>query len=197
MKKTNAVWIVLAVAFSLVALGQTQTTFGSITGTVRDSSGSFIPGVTVNARGPGGISTVVSNERGAYVLSNIQPGIYTVSASLPGFATATISGVQVSGGSATEREFTLQVSQRESTVQVPRPFPGSPNPDIRADRQTRQGTVLQYRGNVRMTTNGLEVRADELDFDETAGTGDVRGNVTFRVLPRGAQGGARVIPLGQ
>jgi hypothetical protein len=191
MKKMNAVWIVLAIAFSIVGLGQTQTTFGSITGTIRDSSGNFIPGVAVTATGPGGVSTVMSNERGAYVLSNIQPGTYAVKASLPGFATTTAS-VQVSGGSAARQEFTLEVQGL-----VPRPFPGSPNPDIRADRQTRQGTVLQYRGNVRMNTNGLELRADELDYDETAGTGDVRGNVKFRVMPRGAQGGARVIPLGQ
>jgi hypothetical protein len=188
MKNMKAVWIVLAVAFSLVALGQTQTTFGSITGTVRDSSGTFIPGVTVTAVGPGGGATVVSNERGAYVLSNVQPGTYTVRASLSGFTTTEASGVRVSGGSATQQEFTLQVPS-----QYTRPSPGNPNPDIRADRQTRQGAIVQFRGNVRMTINGMELRADELDYDVAARAGDIRGNVAFRLEPTGV----RVIPLGE
>jgi hypothetical protein len=189
MRNMKAAWIVFAVAVSLVGLGQTQTIPGSITGVVRDAAGAVMPGVSVTAVGPGGVSTVISNERGAYTLSNIQPGVYTVSASLTGFTTSTTSGVQVSSGGATQAEFTLQAGP--SQWSVPRPFPFNPNPDIRADRQTRRGAVVQYRGNVRVIKNGMELRADELDYNENTGTGDLRGNVTFRVAP----GGARVIPL--
>jgi lipopolysaccharide assembly outer membrane protein LptD (OstA) len=97
----------------------------------------------------------------------------------------------VSAGSSTAAEFTLQLGQLPGGQGPLRPYPSPSNPNIRADRQTRQGPTVQYRGNVVMTTNGLELRADELDYDTNNGMGDVRGNVKFRVQPSTA----RVIPL--
>lgn len=188
MNKMKSLAILLTVLFSIVLVGQNANPFGSITGTVRDASGASIPGVTVRAGGPGGITSVTTNEQGVYTLNNIAPGAYTVSASLSGFSTSTLT-VPITPGIQFRQSFVLQIAP--PNWYLPNPFSGNSAPEIRADQQTRRGTVIQYRGNVQMTTNGLEVRGNELDFDSVTGTGDIRGNVTFRVVPPTV----RVIPL--
>src|SRR5436189_3643078 len=107
MKTMKIVLITLAVITSFVVLGQNPPTVGSITGTVRDPSGALIPGVTVSAFRAGAVASAVSDERGSYVISNIQPGTYTVSASLTGFQLE-VSTVTVSANSSTRAEFKLR-----------------------------------------------------------------------------------------
>jgi outer membrane receptor protein involved in Fe transport len=71
----------LLVCFSLFtgsAFAQTSTT-GSIEGVVTDSTGAAVPGVTVTATRQGGRATsATSNEEGLFRISNVEPGIYTV-----------------------------------------------------------------------------------------------------------------------
>ncbi|HEU4714220.1 MAG TPA: TonB-dependent receptor [Pyrinomonadaceae bacterium] len=71
----------LLVSFALFAgsaFGQTTTT-GSIEGVVTDSTGAAVPGVTVTATRQGGRSlSATTNEEGLFRISNIEPGIYTV-----------------------------------------------------------------------------------------------------------------------
>ena len=57
----------------------------SIAGTVKDTSGSVLPGVTVEASSPVLIEktrTAVSDGTGQYRLENLAPGSYTVTAKL-------------------------------------------------------------------------------------------------------------------
>ena len=61
----------------------------SIAGTIKDTSGSVLPGVTVEAASPALIEkvrTVVSDGSGQYRLENLVPGAYTVTYTLTGFA---------------------------------------------------------------------------------------------------------------
>jgi hypothetical protein len=66
-----------------------QTTNATVGGTVTDSSGALIPGVSVTATNTQtGITTkVVTNEAGAYQFASLQTGTYNVRAELPGFQT--------------------------------------------------------------------------------------------------------------
>src|SRR5947207_6403964 len=66
-----------------------QTTNATLGGTVSDASGALIPGVTVTATNTqtGIVSTVVTNETGAYNFASLQTGLYKVTAELPGFQT--------------------------------------------------------------------------------------------------------------
>ena len=76
-------------------------TGGTVTGTIQDSQGGVIPGVTVvlvsESRGTRGVPGV-TNATGDYVLPNITPDTYTVEVSMPGFRMARRTGVPVSGG---------------------------------------------------------------------------------------------------
>ena len=66
-----------------------QTINSTLGGTVADTTGALIPGVTITAMNTatGIVSTVVTNEAGAYQFASIQSGLYKLSAELPGFQT--------------------------------------------------------------------------------------------------------------
>jgi hypothetical protein len=73
----------------------------SIAGTVRDSSGSVLPGVTVTSTQTDTdlTRTVVSDEAGRYTISSLPVGPYRLEFMLPGFRTYTQTGIvlQVNG----------------------------------------------------------------------------------------------------
>jgi len=98
-----------------------QVTSGSISGTVKDSSGAVVPGVTVTVANPANSvsRTVVTNEAGAFVAPNLPPGAYTIRVELQGFKALEKTDVFLS---ATDRldvgVFELQVGGTQETVTV-------------------------------------------------------------------------------
>ena len=82
---------------------------GTISGTVKDTAGNGIVGASVSTS-PGGYSTTTGTN-GSYVLSNIPPGTYNVTASKTGYVSQTINSVAVSAGQTTSGiDFTLSVN---------------------------------------------------------------------------------------
>src|SRR5262245_29484666 len=63
-----------------------QAANGRITGTVTDASGAVLPGVAVEVTNTatGVAFSTVSTETGAYSAPNLPPGVYSITASLPG-----------------------------------------------------------------------------------------------------------------
>src|SRR5688572_3709648 len=61
----------------------------TITGRIADQNGALIPGATVTAvfLKSGAERTAVANDDGRYRLIQLEPGIYNLKASSPGFAT--------------------------------------------------------------------------------------------------------------
>src|SRR5262249_49974818 len=61
----------------------------SLTGTVRDVSSAVLPGVTVEASSPALIEktrSATTDGSGQYRITNLQPGTYVLTFTLPGFA---------------------------------------------------------------------------------------------------------------
>ena|SRR2546422_8525943 len=85
MKKLLIATVVLCLALSNGAFGQSSN--ATVSGSVSDSYGAVLPGVSVTAAniGTGVVATVLSNESGVYNLASLLPGTYRVSAELPGF----------------------------------------------------------------------------------------------------------------
>ncbi len=91
-------------AFAIAALLGTATTSGAqtatgqITGSIKDPSGSVVPGVkvVVTNEQTGLTRDTVSNERGDYVVPLLPVGVYVVTAEQPGFKMAVRSGVPLS-----------------------------------------------------------------------------------------------------
>src|SRR5688500_7585739 len=72
----------------------------AISGVVKDSSGAVLPGVTVEASSPALIEktrATVTDGNGAYQIIQLQPGIYTVTFTLPGFSTYKREGIELGG----------------------------------------------------------------------------------------------------
>src|SRR5438876_2289060 len=97
-----------------------QTTNATLGGTVSDATGALIPGVTVTATNTqtGIVTTVVTNETGAYQFASLQTGTYRVSAELPGFQKQTYNEVTLGLSQQVRLNFTLQVGGQTQTVEV-------------------------------------------------------------------------------
>ena len=89
----------LLVLTTFTVAAQEQT--GAIEGTIRDSSGAVVPGVTVEATSSGsGTLTSVTDSRGMYRFPRLQSGRYSISASLMGYKPAGANNVEITLGNA-------------------------------------------------------------------------------------------------
>jgi len=109
-----ALWCLSTQAFA-------QTLPTSIAGTVRDSSGAVLPGVTVEASSPALIEkvrTAVADEHGEYKIIDLRPGTYAVTFSLTGFSTIKRDGIELQSGFAAKIDAEMKVGALEETVTV-------------------------------------------------------------------------------
>jgi hypothetical protein len=108
----------LGVVLSLNAFG--QSTNATLGGTVQDVTGAFIPGVTITATntGTGIVTTVITNEAGAYQFASLQPGTYELKADLTGFQPAVAREFQLGGAQQARFNFRLQVGAVAQSVEV-------------------------------------------------------------------------------
>jgi hypothetical protein len=94
---------------------------GALGGTVSDSSGAALPGVTVSLSNPGvigGDRSAVTDERGAYQFTRLVPGNYSVKAALDGFRTALQERVEVNADTTTRIDLHLEIGALEETITV-------------------------------------------------------------------------------
>ena len=121
MKKmlTAATLLALLLPLSVPAFSQAGF-FAAVTGTVTDSSGALIPGVSVKATATetSVVTTALTNESGAYNFANLLPGKYTLSATLPGFQTRNLTDLNLSQNTSYRYNFQLTVSGVNTQVEV-------------------------------------------------------------------------------
>jgi Carboxypeptidase regulatory-like domain/TonB-dependent Receptor Plug Domain len=113
---TLAIALLVAVAVSAAAQSA-----GTITGTVRDSSGAVLPGATVTAVNTvqAATFTAQTNAQGVFVLAEIPPGTYLVGVELSGFKKVEKRDVVLSTASKISvGEFVLEVGNVSETVTV-------------------------------------------------------------------------------
>jgi hypothetical protein len=105
-------------ALTSIAIAQVPT--GIVSGTVYDSSGLVIQGVTVRATSQTQRShrLGVTNSDGSYSLPNLAPDLYTIDLSSPGLLAKHYADVKVEAGKALTLDATLAVAGQNSTVEV-------------------------------------------------------------------------------
>ena len=94
---------------------------GSIAGVVRDTSGAVLPGVSVEAASPALIEKVrnaVTDDQGQYKISDLRPGVYSVTFSLPGFSTVKREGVELTAAFTAAIHAEMKVGSLEETLTV-------------------------------------------------------------------------------
>src|ERR1041384_5332307 len=135
----NRLLIRLLSVVALLVAGTSVASAQSLAGTVKDSSGAVLPGVTVEASSPALITKVrsaVSDELGQYRIPDLPPGTYKVTFTLTGFATVVREGVELSGGGVMTINADMRVGNVSESVTV---TGESPVVDIQT---TRQQTVI-------------------------------------------------------
>ena len=114
-------WLLALLGVLLVPRLVLAQATGSIAGTVKDTSGAVLPGVTVEAASPALIEkvrTVVTDGGGNYKIVDLRPGMYTVTVTLPGFSTFKREGIELSAGFTANVSADLKVGSLEETVTV-------------------------------------------------------------------------------
>src|SRR5215471_2977335 len=97
-----------------------QISNATLTGTISDSTGAVLPSVSITStnNATGVVTTVTSNEAGAYTIPSLLPGTYTVSAELSSFQKQTYSNVALGNAVTVRLNFTLQVASQAQSVEV-------------------------------------------------------------------------------
>src|SRR5688572_30363074 len=133
------VWFGVAIATVIgtlptLAFAQAGTT-GSIAGTVRDTTGAVLPGVTVEAASPALIEkvrVVLTDAHGNYKVIDLRPGTYSVTFTLPGFSVVKREGVELTTGFTATVNADMTVGSVEETLTV---TGASPVVDVQNVRQ--------------------------------------------------------------
>lgn len=115
-------WASTFALFSAFAVlhANAQTTSGSITGTVLDSSGAALPNATIVAKNEGtGVETrSITNQAGEYRVQNLLVGTYTMTTSAPGFTTDELQHLTVDVNKVATENITLKVGAATTSVNV-------------------------------------------------------------------------------
>ena len=117
--------VTLTVIFLFLALSDPTTAlpqdiFGRIVGTITDTSGAAIPGVTVTITNEGSNRerTLTTDKNGYYVADEVEAGTYTVTVEKRGFKKTTKKGNVVTAGGRLTVHLTLEVGTVAETVVV-------------------------------------------------------------------------------
>src|SRR6266849_4678117 len=103
---------------SATAFAQVQA--GRLIGTIYDPNRAVVPGalVTVKNLDTNASKHVVTNDTGDYVVTPLDPGTYTISATARGFETTVRSGVELAVGQAGRVDLNLSLGTTNTQVEV-------------------------------------------------------------------------------
>jgi hypothetical protein len=133
----------LALAAVLVSTAaHAQFENGSITGTIRDSTGAPIAGaqVTVTNTATGVKSTTKTDGSGNYDVPSLRVGVYTITAGSPGFSSAVAQNITVSVGARQHFDLTLKAGSTETSVEV-----SGVALQLETETSQRDQTITQYQ----------------------------------------------------
>src|SRR5580698_5949586 len=109
-------WVlVIALMVALAPSSWAQVLYGTLTGAVTDASAAPVPSAKVEAvnTGTGVAKQTTTDERGNYVFTDLQPGVYKVTISAPSFRTVIEQGASLDANSVRRFDAQLQVSTVE------------------------------------------------------------------------------------
>jgi hypothetical protein len=139
----------------LVCLPSSVWAQSSIAGTVRDTSGAVLPGVTVEAASPALIEkvrTAVTDGQGVYRIVDLRPGPYTVTFTLQGFNTFRRTGIELRAEFTATVDADLMLGTVEETITVTGEAPLVDTRSARAQTQYAAETLQALPGTGRLAT---------------------------------------------
>lgn len=131
----------LSILSTLSTAAAAQTVTGTMQGTVRDTSGAVLPGVTVTIASvdTGGAREVVTNDAGFFHAPFVSLGQYRVTATLSNFGTVVREGIEITLNRTTVVDFELNPSVTDTvTVNAQPPVINSTNGEIKSSLTAAQ-----------------------------------------------------------
>jgi hypothetical protein len=141
-----------ALLLSSLAQMRAQSTFGSIRGTVQDTSGAMIPGavVTIHSLDENFDRQTMASDAGEFVVENLKQGNYRLTVHHDGFADAVVNSTSLAARQDLRIPVTLSVAMQATVVQVS----SAPN-----QINTENGTLSDSKDNQMITQLPLNNRA--------------------------------------
>jgi hypothetical protein len=175
----------------------------TITGTVRDTSGAILPGVTVEASSPAltEVRSVVTDGTGQYRIVDLRPGTYALAFTLPGFSVVKRDGIEVSGSGTFTIPAELKVGTLEETITVTSETPVVDVQTVRRETvlsadiiaaipATRAvGSLLNATPGLTVDNNGLQATPTMTFFSRGGPTNEGRMTVNGMTVAAAFNGG--------
>lgn len=118
-RRSHALLWLCIVALNFVALAANAQEFrGTITGKVSDQRGAVLPGAIIMAIGPQQTYNAKSGSDGDFTIPLVQPGVYAVLVSAPGFKKTEQQGIIIDVSAKVNLPFVLDVGVNTETVNV-------------------------------------------------------------------------------
>src|SRR5512133_1586104 len=110
-RATMMLLLVVLLVVSLITPAAAQERFGSVSGVVKDPSGAVVPDVTVTVKNKETNRTLTTKTRndGGVLVSDLEPGRYTVQFEKPGFSRSENNDVMVLVGRAAIVEASMKI----------------------------------------------------------------------------------------
>ncbi len=179
--------ILLLLALAVPRAGYAQVLYGSLTGNVTDPAGAIVSGARVEVLNINtGVAKVVStDERGLYLFSDLQPGVYKMTIEATSFKSQVQEGVRVDANTVRRIDAQLQtsgvsesivVTASNATLQTDRA-------DINITQPTRQVNDLPIAGSVGRNYQSLMglVPGAVLQGEQNSAAGSPQRSISFNV----------------
>src|SRR6478609_1026046 len=198
----KALFMALASLCLLPIAAHAQSAF---TGTVKDTSGAVLPGVTVEAASDALIEktrSVVTDANGGYRLVDLRPGTYSLTFSLEGFSTVKREGVQLESNFVMTVNGEMKIGALEETLTVT--GVSLNQPDVGGSKAMQQTYMSAHGAGASQTSvqvdglivNGIDVdgavqnyfnssMSQEMVYTTSGASADVAGGgVRLNMIPR-------------
>ncbi|MEP6636294.1 MAG: carboxypeptidase regulatory-like domain-containing protein, partial [Acidobacteriota bacterium] len=118
--KGLGICLLITLAFAVLAPAQTQSTTGTLQGTVLDANGAAVPAASVEVKNIDTNFTrnVTTDEDGRFIALTLPPGRYTVTVAKQGFATLVVEKADLTVGQALNLSLAMKVSGVEERVTI-------------------------------------------------------------------------------
>jgi Carboxypeptidase regulatory-like domain len=113
-------WAVFALTLLVIAPASSYAQ-ATLSGTVKDTSGAVLPGVTVEASSPvliEKVRTAITDSSGQYRIIDLPPGPYILNFTLTGFSVVKREGIELAGVAVTTINAELRVGAVQETITV-------------------------------------------------------------------------------
>src|SRR6266700_1664180 len=119
-RRARCAWLLVSALFLLTSLATSQLYTGSISGTIKDPSGAVIVGakVTIVDSEKGFVFNGVTDAQGHYLVRQLPPGKYDLTAEATNFQGQKKDGIEVAVNANLSVDFSLAIGAAQISVEV-------------------------------------------------------------------------------